>query len=252
MDRSSNESAGADERSAVASTRSSSSTDGTGHAVDKARGTVKQELRSARDDVQQRAADTVNRQKHRVADRLDAIVHALSAAQESLRDDEQPQLARYVDDLTRQVERSTGYLRNNDFGGMMRDMEDLARNNTGVFLGSTFVAGMAMGRFLRSSEPEQPGGELTGDWRGETQSRGAGAGGTGAYGTGVAGSTSAFGTSAYDAGPQQGRGSYEGGAGDTYRGATGPTAFERETDATRGTQSDAGTERTRETWGEER
>src|SRR5690606_8481220 len=100
MDRSSNESAGADERSAVASTRSSSSTDGTGHAVDKARGTVKQELRSARDDVQQRAADTVNRQKHRVADRLDAIVHALSAAQESLRDDEQPQLARYVDDLT--------------------------------------------------------------------------------------------------------------------------------------------------------
>src|SRR5690606_24910034 len=60
MDRSSNESAGADERSAVASTRSSSSTDGTGHAVDKARDTVKQELRSARDDVQQRAADTVN------------------------------------------------------------------------------------------------------------------------------------------------------------------------------------------------
>jgi hypothetical protein len=135
----------------------------TAHArgkVEEARESVKQELRSARDDVQRRAVDTVNRQKHEVADRLESIVHALHAAQQSLRDDEQSQLASYVGDLTQQVERSTGYLRNNDFGGMMRDMERLARNNTGVFLGSTFVAGMAMGRFLRASEPEQPGGEL--------------------------------------------------------------------------------------------
>jgi hypothetical protein len=164
MDRSSTGETGNDERFAASASRSTTgSQDGT-RAVDQAKDTVKQELRSAREDVQRRAADNVNRQKHRVADRLDSIVHALNAAKNSLEEDDQGQLAKYVSDLTHQVERSTGYLRNNDYGAMMRDMENVARNNTGVFLGSTFAAGLAMGRFLRASEPEE--GELQGgDWR---------------------------------------------------------------------------------------
>ncbi|HEU5208440.1 MAG TPA: hypothetical protein VFU06_03430 [Longimicrobiales bacterium] len=165
MDRSSTGETGNDERFAASANRSSmeSRADST-KAVEQVRDTVKEELRSAGADVQRRAADNVNRQKHRVADRLDSIVHALNAARNSLQDDDQGQLASYVGDLTSQVERSTGYLRNNDYGAMMRDMENLARNNTGVFLGSTFVAGLAMGRFLRASEPDD--GELQGDeWR---------------------------------------------------------------------------------------
>lgn len=163
--------------------------------VDEAKESVKQELRGARDDVQRRAVDTVNRQKHQVADRLESIVHALHAAHQSLRDDDQSQLASYVGDLTHQVERSTGYLRNNDFGGMMRDMERLARNNTGVFLGSTFVAGMAMGRFLRASEPQEQGGELAGY---DTRSYGGGYGAGGfSSDVGTAGSTAASTRRAY-------------------------------------------------------
>lgn len=124
--------------------------------IDSAKDSVTRELRGARDDLQERAADTVNRQKHQIADRLESIVHALGAAQQSLRDDEQAQLAGYVGDVTQQIRRSTGYLRNNDYSGMMRDMEDMARRNSSVFVGSTFVAGLAMGRFLRASEPEEP------------------------------------------------------------------------------------------------
>lgn len=122
--------------------------------VSKARDTVKEEIRTVKDDVEHRAADRVNRQKHQVADRMDAMVHALDAAGSSLRDDGQDQISGFVDDLGRQVARSTGYLRNNDFHGMVRDMEQLARGNTALFLGSTFVAGVAMGRFLRASEPQ--------------------------------------------------------------------------------------------------
>lgn len=197
MDRSSNGEAPNDGRFAASANRSSmeSQQDSKG-AVDQARDTVTQELRSARDDVQRRAADSVNRQKHRVADRLDSIVHALHAAKQSLQDDDQGQLAQYVDDLTNQVERSTGYLRNNDYGAMMRDMENVARNNTGVFLGSTFAAGLAMGRFLRASEPdEETGGELRGDWRSQV------AGGTsfaGEPGGSYAG-TSSYGSSGFQA-----------------------------------------------------
>lgn len=146
----------------------------------KARDTVKQEIRDVRDDVERKTADRVNRQKHQVADRMDAIVHALDSAQTSLRDDDQSQLAGFVGDLGRQVERSTGYLRNNDFHGMVRDMEQLARGNTALFLGSTFVAGVAMGRFLRASEPqpEQTGGELA-----QQSGASAGFGGPGELGT---------------------------------------------------------------------
>lgn len=128
----------------------------------RARETVKEEIRTVKDDVERKTADRVNRQKHQIADRMDALVHALDSARSSLRDDGQDQIAGFVGDLGHQLERSTGYLRNNDFHGMVRDMEQLARGNTALFLGSSFVAGVAMGRFLRASEPqpEQTGGEL--------------------------------------------------------------------------------------------
>lgn len=220
MDRSSNGETANDERFAASANRSSmeSQHDSKG-AIDQATDTVKEELRSARDDVQRRTADSVNRQKHRVADRLDSIVHALHAAKQSLQDDDQRQLAQYVGDLTNQVERSTGYLRNNEYGAMMRDMENVARNNTGVFLGSTFAAGLAMGRFLRASEPdEETGGELQGDWRSQA------AGGTsfagepgGSYGAGT-------GRTFRDTG-DSGSTSYRAGSGDS-----GSTSFRAGTD----------------------
>src|SRR5690606_32585923 len=186
MDRSSSGEAGRGERPGAPVTRSSTqSGSNSPGAVDQVRDTVKHELRSARDDVQRVAADKVNREKHRIADRMDSIVHALNAARGSLDDDGQGQLARYVGDLTEQIERSTGYLRNNDYGAMMRDMENLARSNTGVFLGSMFVAGLALGRLLRASEPAEAETH-GGDWRTQMAShagsqepcraRGAGAG----------------------------------------------------------------------------
>lgn len=170
MDRSSSGEAGRGERPGAPVTRSSTqSGSNSPGAVDQVRDTVKHELRSARDDVQRVAADKVNREKHRIADRMDSIVHALNAARGSLDDDGQGQLARYVGDLTEQIERSTGYLRNNDYGAMMRDMENLARSNTGVFLGSMFVAGLALDRFLRASEPDEAETH-GGDWRSQMAS----------------------------------------------------------------------------------
>ena len=140
--------------------------DGAGAQLSAAKDEVKQEAKSVaqelkgtvketKEELQHKAADTVNRQKHMLADRLEAVVHALDAAGRSLRDDQQTQLANYVDELTEQMNRSTGYLRNNDTGGMFRDMERLARENTPVFLGGSFVAGAALGRFLRASEPAE-------------------------------------------------------------------------------------------------
>jgi len=186
MDRSSISGAGSDEQLAASANRSSMEPhDDSRGTAEQVREKVTHELRSVRDDVERRAADNVNRQKHRVADRLDSIVHALNAARAALQDDDQGQLAGYVGDLTSQVERSTGYLRNNDYGAMMRDMEDLARRNTGLFIGSTFVAGLAMGRFLRSSEPDENelrgNSELRGDdWRGQIAGGGSFVGRSGA------------------------------------------------------------------------
>jgi hypothetical protein len=115
---------------------------------------AKDSVREVRDEVADRAAEALQGKKHAFADSLDALVHALHAAEQALRDDSQESLARYSGSLATYVERSTGYIRNNDMSGLMSDLQTAGRENTGMFMGSTFVAGAALGRFLRASSAD--------------------------------------------------------------------------------------------------
>ena len=47
-----------------------------------------------------------------------------------------------------------GYLDEETAPAMLSDLEDAARSNPATFLGTSFAAGLALGRFLRASEPE--------------------------------------------------------------------------------------------------
>jgi hypothetical protein len=114
--------------------------------------------RDARDEVAGRASESINQKKHALADSLDSLVHALRAGERALREDNQESLASYSASLATYVERSTGYVRNNDLSGLVSDMERVGRENSGLFMGGTFVAGAALGRVLRASAPEpEPG-----------------------------------------------------------------------------------------------
>ncbi len=122
---------------------------------------TKKVAEQARDHVQQ----LVGQQKDQAADRLGSLAGALREAGRKL--NEQGDFSRYADRAAEQVERLSGYLRDNDLRGFVRDTENFARRRPEVFLGGALLAGLALARFLKASSPRQgfdgyEGGRWTG------------------------------------------------------------------------------------------
>src|SRR5215218_9095822 len=105
----------------------------------------------ARDHVQ----ELVGRQKDQAANRLGGLAGALREAAHKLHEGDQGgDFGRYADRAAQQVDRLSGYLRDNDLRGFVRDTESFARRRPDLFLGGTFIAGLMLARFLKSSAPE--------------------------------------------------------------------------------------------------
>ncbi|HEX9942424.1 MAG TPA: hypothetical protein VGG03_10435 [Thermoanaerobaculia bacterium] len=108
----------------------------------------------ARDQVQ----ELVGQQKDQAADRLGSVAGALREAASKLHEgDQSGDFGRYADRAAEQVERLSSYLRDNDLRSFVRDTENFARRRPDLFLGGTFLAGLMLARFLKSSAPERPG-----------------------------------------------------------------------------------------------
>ena len=108
-----------------------------------------------KDELKARASTAVDDGRHRAADRVGTLARALHDTADNLGSQGDQQLSGWVHQAADQVDRVVGYLNGHDSGGLMRDMEDLARRNPALFLGSTYAAGLVLGRFLRASSPER-------------------------------------------------------------------------------------------------
>ena len=66
----------------------------------------------------------------------------------------------------------SGYLREGEPGTMMHDIEDMARRSPGAFIGTAFVTGLLVARFLRASETHggSDGGSVDGEERERVES----------------------------------------------------------------------------------
>jgi hypothetical protein len=113
--------------------------------ADRAKASAKEEARDLKaqgrevaDKVKHAAEGEIDRRSTKLADDLDSVGHAMRLAAEDLDGEGQDWLA----DYTRRA-------------AMLADLEDTARRNPGTFLGTSFAAGVAAGRFLRSSRPER-------------------------------------------------------------------------------------------------
>lgn len=113
--------------------------------------------RRAGDEVRGGADRAVQEGTHRMAERSDAVAEALRSAGEALRGRDESQLGRLAENAAGQVRRFGHYLREHETGELLRDLENLGRRHTGAFLGGGFVSGLAAGRFLRSSRPDDEG-----------------------------------------------------------------------------------------------
>ncbi|HEX6693303.1 MAG TPA: hypothetical protein VF035_01245 [Longimicrobiales bacterium] len=116
--------------------------------------TAKETVSELKEQMTERATEGVESRKSVLADSLSSVVNALRAAERSLREDNQTGLADYSSSIASYVERSSGYVRDNDMNGLMSDLQRVGRENTTMFMGGSFAAGAALGRFLRASAPE--------------------------------------------------------------------------------------------------
>jgi len=93
--------------------------------------------------------------KSQTADRLQGIAGALRETSSSLHDQEEDTAADYIAAAADQVEKFSGYLRNQNVGTLLHDVERYARRQPELFLAGALAAGFMLGRFFKSSSPRQ-------------------------------------------------------------------------------------------------
>jgi len=120
-----------------------------GQVADQAQHAAGQVVDQARQQLSSRLVD----QKDRAAEGLTSVAHALRQTSQQLREQDQQAVTGYIESAASQVERISNYLRHNDLGGLIDDVEHFARRQPALFLGGTFVLGLLGARFLKSSRP---------------------------------------------------------------------------------------------------
>jgi hypothetical protein len=93
----------------------------------------------------------VSRRKDEAAERIAGIASAVREAARSLQQQGPDGLSRYAESAAQQLERASGYLRERDLRGMLREVEGAARRRPELFLAGSVLVGLALARFLKSS-----------------------------------------------------------------------------------------------------
>ena len=117
---------------------------------------VKETTGQVADLAREQVSTRLSGQKDRAAEGLTSVADALRQTGQQLRGQDQQMVTDYIDSAAQQVERISNYLRQNDLGRLVDDIEGLARRQPGLFLGGAFALGLLGARFLKSSRPYTP------------------------------------------------------------------------------------------------
>ena len=129
-------------------------------AMDSVRGAREQVMTQVRDragTAREGATRLVDERAKNLAGSVHALATAFEAAAASLTEGNQARLAELTRELSGRAHRIASYLEEKDTRGLMTDLEGTARQHPAAFLGTTFAAGLAAGRFLRSSTATDTG-----------------------------------------------------------------------------------------------
>lgn len=124
--------------------------------------TVTSEAASMGEDIQSAAADVaqeakreghdfLDRQKERAADEVSHFEAAIRRAAKTLRDEDDDNLANYADRAAARLSSVKSYLRRQELGDLLHDVEESARRRPELVFGGLLVAGLAAARFLKAS-----------------------------------------------------------------------------------------------------
>lgn len=121
-------------------------------------------LHDARDDVARRAGAYAAEAQQAVAERaeatqrdigssLSAFGGALRAASDHLANSDQSAASKFMQDAASGLERLSSSLKEKPFGQVLEDVQAFGRQNPGMLLAGSVLAGLALGRFIKASPP---------------------------------------------------------------------------------------------------
>lgn len=110
------------------------------------------------DQARQQVSSRIAGQQDRAAEALTGVAQALRQTGRQLREQDQQAVTGYIDSAASQLERVSNYLKHNDLGQVIDDVERFARRQPALFLSGTFVLGLLGARFLKSSRPSSGSG----------------------------------------------------------------------------------------------
>jgi hypothetical protein len=112
---------------------------------------IKHGASEALDSAKEAGTGYIQEQKRKLSDLLDEYTHAMKAASESLEGEDHNPLVGPANRASRQLERTSEYLRNCEPMEMLHDLGDFAKRRPELVFGGMFLAGMAAVRFLKAS-----------------------------------------------------------------------------------------------------
>ena len=109
-------------------------------------------------DVRERAESGLLAQRQGVTERIQRMGDMLRSASDQVRREDEF-VARYLDVASVRAEKLASYIENADFASMAEDVGRFARERPAWVIGGSFLAGLAIGRFLKSAAPRPEFGE---------------------------------------------------------------------------------------------
>jgi hypothetical protein len=124
-------------------------------------------LHDARDTVTRKAGDYASEASEVISDKaeeaqrdigssLAALGGALRAASDHLANNDERNASKFALDAAGGLERLSSSLKQKPFGQVLEDVQSFGRQNPGVLLAGSVLAGLALGRFIKASPPAEP------------------------------------------------------------------------------------------------
>jgi hypothetical protein len=101
--------------------------------------------------VEEETKSRLEKRKETGAHQMHVIAQALRASSDELREQEEPEMAKYASMAADRADRFANTLRHKSVDQLQGEVESFARRRPEVFLGAALVAGVVLARFLKSS-----------------------------------------------------------------------------------------------------
>ena len=108
-------------------------------------------------DAKATALNEADARKANVADYAQAVAAAINSGADELKGQGREKSAKYVSGAADSVSGFAERVSNRSAAELLGDVEDFARERPALFFGATVIAGFALARFLKSSNPADSG-----------------------------------------------------------------------------------------------